>query len=153
LRRHAVLFVLTLILVGGLLAQPALAGSVGYVDFEFLFNNHPEYELKNQELQQAAERLTAEFQAEAGALGEDANLDELAAKYEAQLEQIADELRRFIVSAVQKVIEEVAGAHGIDVVVPQGIVIAGGVNLTPLVLEAMYQAYGISVPFHLRSGI
>ncbi len=153
MRRHAVLFVLTLILVGGLLAQPALAGSVGYVDFEFLFNNHPEYELKNQELQQAAERLTAEFQAEAGALGEDANLDELAAKYEAQLEQIADELRRFIVSAVQKVIEEVAGAHGIDVVVPQGIVIAGGVNLTPLVLEAMYQAYGISVPFHLRSGI
>ena len=74
MRRHAVLFVLTLILVGGLLAQPALAGSVGYVDFEFLFNNHPEYELKNQELQQAAERLTAEFQAEAGALG-GANLD------------------------------------------------------------------------------
>ncbi len=80
-------------------------------------------------------------------------MDELAAKYEAQLERIAEELRLFIVTAVQEVIAEVAGAHGIDVVVPEGIVIAGGVNLTPLVLEAMYQSYGISVPSHLRSGM
>ena len=78
MRRNAVLFALTLILLGGLFAQPVLAGTVGYVDFEFLFNNHPEYELKNEELQEAAERLTAEFQAEASALGEDVNLDELA---------------------------------------------------------------------------
>ena len=153
LRRVAILFGLTLVLLGSLVAQPVLAGTVGYVDFEFLFNNHPEYEMKNEELQRAAEQLTAEFQAEAGALGEDANLDELAAKYEAQLERIAEELRLFIVTAVQEVIAEVAGAHGIDVVVPEGIVIAGGVNLTPLVLEAMYQSYGISVPSHLRSGM
>ena len=118
-----------------------------------LFNNHPEYELKNEELQEAAERLTAEFQAEASALGEDVNLDELAAKYEAQLDSIAEELRLFIVSAVRQTIEEVANAHGVEVVLPHGIVILGGVNLTPLVLEAMYQSYGISVPSHLRTGI
>lgn len=153
MRRNAVLFALTLILLGGLFAQPVLAGTVGYVDFEFLFNNHPEYELKNEELQEAAERLTAEFQAEASALGEDVNLDELAAKYEAQLDSIAEELRLFIVSAVRQTIEEVANAHGVEVVLPHGIVILGGVNLTPLVLEAMYQSYGISVPSHLRSGM
>lgn len=150
IKRRFLLFGLTLILLGCLVGHPVSAGTIGYVDFEFLFNNHPEYELKNAELQQEAERLTAEFQAEAGALGEDANLEELAAKYEAQLEVIAEELRVFIISVVQKVIEEVAGEYGIDVVIPEGIVIAGGVNLTPLVLEAMYKSYGISVPSHLR---
>ena len=72
----------------------------------------------------------------------------MAAKYEAQLEQIADELRRFIVSAVQKVIES-AGTHGID----------GGASRhchcrrresNSLVLEAMYQRTDICQP--LRSG-
>lgn len=149
-KRHIFLFGLTLILLGGLMGQSALAGTIGYVDFEFLFNNHPEYEMKNEELQQAAERLTAEFQAEAGSAGEDVNLDQLAAKYEAELEQVAEELRVFIVGAVQAIIEQIAAEHGIDVVVPEGIVIAGGINLTPLVLEAMYQSYGISVPSHLR---
>ena len=46
LRRVAILFGLTLVLLGSLVAQPVLAGTVGYVDFEFLFNNHPEYEMK-----------------------------------------------------------------------------------------------------------
>ena len=67
IKRRFLLFGLTLILLGCLVGHPVSAGTIGYVDFEFLFNNHPEYELKN-ELQQEAERLTAEFQAEAGAL-------------------------------------------------------------------------------------
>jgi len=141
------------VLLGSLIAQPALAGGVGYVDFEFLFNNHPEYEMKNQELQEAADRLVAEFQAEASSLGEDANLDELRAQYESRLDAIREELELFLINSVRKAIAEVAAANEIDVVLLPGVIVYGGVNLTPLVLEALYQSYGISVPSHLRTGI
>ena len=49
---------LGIILIAGiLLLLPAVvsAEAIGYVDFEFLFYAHPEYDLKNQQLQEKAE--------------------------------------------------------------------------------------------------
>ena len=62
----------------------AAAATIGYVDFEFLFYSHPEYEAKNRELQESAERLYNEAQAEAEKLETQEEIDALAARYEEQ---------------------------------------------------------------------
>lgn len=131
---------------------PALASAqqIGYVDFEFLFYSHPEYEVKNKELQESAERLYQEVQAEAEKLATQEEIDELAAYYELQFEQIEHNVRVDLVTFILDIIGEVAAANNIDVVLPESGVIYGGINLTVPVIEAMYGSYGISVPSSIR---
>ena len=147
----AVLGIMLVFMVGIMFQATATANTVGYVDFEFLFNTHPEYDVKNKELQDAAERLTEEFQAKAENLESQEEIQALIDYYELQLELLADELRTSIVTFVREIIAEVAAENGVTVVVPEGIIIVGGVDLTPQVLEAMYRSYGISVPSNLRN--
>ena len=134
------------------LSLPALASaqSIGYVDFEFLFYSHPEYEVKNKELQESAEKLYLEVQEEAEKLATQEEIDELAAYYELQFEQIEDNVRVDLVAFILEIIGQVANANGIDVVLPESGIIYGGVNLTVPVIEAMYGSYGISVPSSIR---
>lgn len=128
----------------------AAAATIGYVDFEFLFYSHPEYEAKNRELQESAERLYNEAQAEAEKLATQEEIDQLAAQYERQFEEIEHNVRVTLVSFILEIIEQVAQESGIDVVLPESSIIYGGINLTAPVIEAMYQAYGISVPSSIR---
>ena len=128
----------------------AAAATIGYVDFEFLFYSHPEYEAKNRELQESAERLYNEAQAEAEKLETQEEIDALAARYEEQFEEIEHNVRLALITFILQIIEQVAQQQGIDVVLPESSVIYGGINLTAPVIEAMYNAYGISVPSAIR---
>ncbi|NLM41466.1 MAG: OmpH family outer membrane protein [Firmicutes bacterium] len=141
------MLVLTMILSS---SAAAAAATIGYVDFEFLFYSHPEYEAKNRELQESAERLYNEAQAEAEKLATQEEIDQLAAQYERQFEEIEHNVRVTLVSFILEIIEQVAQESGIDVVLPESSIIYGGINLTAPVIEAMYQAYGISVPSSIR---
>jgi len=141
------MLVLTMILSS---SAATAAATIGYVDFEFLFYSHPEYEAKNRELQESAERLYNEAQAEAEKLATQEEIDQLAARYERQFEEIEHNVRVTLVSFILEIIEQVAQESGIDVVLPESSIIYGGINLTAPVIEAMYQAYGISVPSSIR---
>lgn len=140
------------LLAGMLLLLPAVvsAGTIGYVDFEFLFYAHPEYDVKNKQLQDKAEELYAKVQEEAEKLATDEEINELGAYYEYQFELIEQEVRVELVTFILQVIEEVAKESGITVVLPESSVIYGGVNLTVQVVEKMYKHYGISVPSSVR---
>lgn len=129
------------------------ASSVGYVDFEFLFNAHPEYDSRNAELQAYAEEITEEFQSAAAELESENEMESLAADFEQRLDQTADELRRTLIASVQEFIAQVADEQGVSVVLPDTTILYGGVDLTPLVVEAMYESYGISVPSALREDL
>ena len=142
-----IVLVLTLILASSAVVS---AATIGYVDFEFLFYSHPEYEAKNRELQESAERLYNQDQAEAEKLETQEEIDQLAALYEAQFEEIENNVRVTLVSFILNVIEQVAKELGIDVVLPESSIIYGGTNITAPVVEAMYKAYGISVPSTIR---
>ncbi len=142
-----IMLVLTMILSS---SAATAAATIGYVDFEFLFYSHPEYEAKNRELQESAERLYNEAQAEAEKLATQEEIDQLAARYERQFEEIEHNVRVTLVSFILEIIEQVAQESGIDVVLPESSIIYGGINLTAPVIEAMYQAYGISVPSSIR---
>lgn len=134
------------------LSFPAFASAqaIGYVDFEFLFYSHPEYEVKNKELQESAEKLYLEVETEAEKLATQEEIDELATYYEFQFEQIEHNVRVDLVGFILDVIGQVASANSIDVVLPESGIIYGGVNLTVPVIEAMYGSYGISVPSAIR---
>ncbi len=140
------------VLIFGMLAVPqsVFASSVGYVDFEFLFNAHPEYESKNDELQRLAEQMTAQFQEQVEALETEEEVEELARQYEAELDEYAEDLRVSIIASGQDFIGRLADREEVSVVLPDSTIIYGGVNLTPLVLAYMYESYGISVPSHLQ---
>ncbi|HPT83941.1 MAG TPA: OmpH family outer membrane protein [Limnochordia bacterium] len=149
MKRKTLGIVLVFIMILSLSAVAA-AASIGYVDFEFLFYSHPEYEAKNRELQESAERLYNEAQAAAEKLETQEEIDQLAAQYERQFEEIENNVRLALISFILEVIEQVAQEQGIDVVLPESSIIFGGVNLTAPVIEAMYKAYGISVPSSIR---
>ncbi len=98
----------------------AAAATIGYVDFEFLFYSHPEYEAKNRELQESAERLYNEAQAEAEKLETQEEIDALAARYEEQFEEIEHNVRLALITFILQIIEQVAQQQGIDVVLHFG---------------------------------
>lgn len=142
--------IILVLMVGLLLPAIVSANVIGYVDFEFLFYAHPEYDVKNKELQEDAEKLYLEVQAKAEELEAQEEIDELSAYYEWQFDQIEQEVRVELVAFILKIIEEVATANNISTVMPESSVIYGGVNITVEVVEAMYKAYGISVPVAIR---
>lgn len=149
LRRQTLGIMLVLLVA---LFAPAMvsANSIGYVDFEFLFYAHPEYDVKNSELQVAAEELYLKIQAEAEELETQEEMDELLAEYELEFERIEQQVRLDLVTFILEIIEQVAESRSIDIVVPESSIIYGGVNLTAPIIEAMYGAYGISVPSSIR---
>ncbi len=151
LKRGFLLAGFVVLFMGLVLAPQADASAtIGYVDFEFLFNAHPEYESKNDELQELADNMTSQFEEEMEELQSDEEVEQLAREYEEQLDEFAEQLRITIIASVQDFIAELAERDGIAVVLPDSTVIYGGENLTPRVLEYMYDSYGISVPSNLR---
>lgn len=141
-----------MILAGVLLGAQGVSASVGFVDFEFLFNAHPEYDMRNKELQHYAEELAELFQKQREELATEKEAEALALEFEREFDNFADNLRLELVESVQKFIAEVAKKMGISVVLPHTTIIYGGVDLTPTVIEAMYHSYGISVPRQFRLG-
>ena len=148
--RRQTLGIMLVFLIALVVPHVASASTIGYVDFEFLFYAHPEYDAKNADLQVAAEELYLEIEAKAEALETQEEIDALVASYEIQFEQIEQKERLDLVTFILDVIKTVAEAQGIETVLPESSVIYGGVNLTAPVIESMYGSYGISVPSSIR---
>lgn len=149
--KKRIVLVLTLVaMVAVFVPQMAAANGVGYVDFELLFYTHPEYDVKNVELQEAAEKLYAEMQSEVAEIETEEAIEELGAYFEDQFEQLEQNVRVELVSFILKIIGEVAEEQSVSTVLPESSIIYGGVDLTTAVVEAMYKSYGISVPSSIR---
>ncbi len=133
-----------------LLAQGVVASGIGYVDFDILISGHPEYTNKISEIQDIAEQLRVKFQEEILDVEDEEAIKQLALAYEDYFDEIYDEFMRMIIQSISALIPEVARTNNVSVVLSDSTVIYGGVNLTNRVIEAMYAAYGISVPSHLR---
>ena len=148
--RRQTLGIMLVLLVALLVPAIAFANTAAYVDFEFLFYAHPEYDVKNSELQVAAEELYLKIQAEAEKLETQEEIDALLAEYELEFERIEQQVRLDLVTFILEIIGQVAESRNIDIVLPENSIIYGGVNLTEPIVEAMYSAYGISVPSSIR---
>lgn len=142
---------ISLIIGFGLATSAAAVTNVGYVDFEFLFNVHPEFDAKNEELQMRAEALTREFEVKAAQLNDETEVERLSQEYEGKINDVINELTASLIASVHRFIKAVADENQIGVVLPNDAIIYGGVDLTGQVVEAMYGAYGISVPSYIQS--
>lgn len=131
------------------LASAAAAVQIGLVDYEFLFSAHPEYPLKNQEYQRAVANYNQEFEAKIEQITDQDELTELYAYYQSLILQLEEDLRTYIIKSLEQHIAEVAEQHQIDIVLVNTVVVYGGVDITKLVVEQMYRAYGISVPSYI----
>lgn len=140
-------FVAMLIL---LMTVSVAAGNIGYVDYELLFNAHPEYLTKNQEYQITVDQYTREFETKAEEIQDQEQFTELVKYYDGILAEVEEELRTFIINSVLEYIAIVAEKNEISVVLANTIVLYGGTDLTQQIIEEMYGDYGISVPSYLR---
>lgn len=150
MRKSGLIFFLLLTIV--MLSYPSVASAntVGYVDYEFLFNAHPEYPSKNEDFKAIVAQISASFESEAAALNDESQIQELALTYDEKIALAADELRLYIIGKVNESIAKVAKESNVSVVVPNSVILYGGTDLTDLVVNQMYKGYGISVPSYLR---
>lgn len=148
--KKKILGFMLVLMIGLLVPAAAFANNIGYVDFELLFYAHPEYDVKNEELQNKVEELYEQMQATAEDLKTQEELDELSAYFQHQFDLIEQDVRVELVSFILEIIKEVAKANNISTVLPESSIIYGGINLTAPVVEAMYKSYGISVPTSIR---
>jgi len=125
------------------------ASEIGYVDYDFLFNAHPEYTSKNLEFQQEVEKLRLEFNLEYQKVSED-EVDKLLEIYETRIDELHEKLTESLLENINKAIAIVAEKNQIKIVLAQSIVLYGGVDLTEIVLAELYSLYGMSVPSNVR---
>ena len=125
------------------------ASEIGYVDYDFLFNAHPEYTSKNLEFQQEVEKLRLDFNLEYQKVSED-EVDKLLEIYETRIDELHEKLTESLLENINKAIAIVAEKNQIKIVLAQSIVLYGGVDLTEIVLAELYSLYGMSVPSNVR---
>lgn len=130
--------------IGAVIQGPGQAGetssSVGFVDVARLWDGYDrvaEAEAVFISAYQAADEEFAAKQAD-----ESASQEELAAlgnRLDAELRQLSDQLNQDIERSFSAGIEKVAGTLGLDLVLMKDVVLAGGMDITDLVLDELNQ--------------
>lgn len=114
--------------------EAAATGAVGYVDFLYLINQHPDTAQANATLQASREAAKAEFEQKAAILN-DADWQALDRQLGQQLEQKRLELVKPISEKVIAAADQVAKEEGLSIVIGKDGVICGGIDITADVLK------------------
>ena len=115
-------------------ASPAVTGPVGYADFMYLVNQHPDTAPANAVLKSEQEVAKKEFESKAAGLSdlEKQNLDrELGQRLEKKRLELVKPISEKVVAAAN----EVASQKGLSIVIGRNEVICGGVDITADVLK------------------
>lgn len=113
-------------------AAPAVS-PVGYVDFIYLVDHHPDTAKANEALKAEQEAARQEFAAKSAGLS-DADKQSLDRQLGQRLEQKRMELLKPISDKVVAAVKEVADAKGLSFVIDKREVVYGGVDITQDVL-------------------
>jgi outer membrane protein len=112
------------------------ADSIGYVDLNKVFSNHPDFASARAAMSLEQQKAQKEFQEKAPSLDDNGKraLDNTLTEQIAKREQdLFDPIRKKILDAVHKVAKE----KGINTVLSAGAVVDGGVDITNDVLKAV----------------
>ena len=115
-------------------AGPAIASTVGVVDYISLINQHPDTPKANEVLRAEQEQAKKEFAEKSAGLG-DKEKQDLDRQLGQRVELKRQELLKPITEKVNAAIKEVADAKGLTVVVGRNVVVYGGVDITEEVLK------------------
>ena len=110
------------------------AGRIAFVDVEMVFENHPEKERAEEELNMTAEEMQARLEDEAEDL-EAGEQEELIQEYQKELEREEEELIGEVLNDIEETITGLAEEKGVEIVLEGKHVLYGGYDLTDEVLE------------------
>lgn len=127
-------FLLALCLLLSAFSVAQAAGPVGYLDFPYLINQHPDTAAANAALKTEQEAAKQEFDSKSAGLS-DADKQNLARQLDQRIEQKRQELLRPIAAKVTAAANEVAKAKGLSIVIGKNEVVCGGVDITTDVLK------------------
>ena len=120
--------------LGAAEAASAAAGSVGYVDFLYVVDQHPDTAKANSALKAEQDVVKQEFETKAPGLS-DQDKQKLDQQLGKRLEEKRIELLKPISAKVVTVANEVAGEKGLMIVIGKNEVICGGIDITADVLK------------------
>lgn len=136
----AIMVALLLIGVGfsGSPVQAEADGEIAFVNLEEVFEAHPDKESAEEQLNQEAQELQQELEAQADELSQEEQQD-LLQDYQEQLTQREQELIGEVLSDIEGIITELAEEVGAKVVLEGQNVLYGGYDLTPEIIEYLNQ--------------
>ena len=129
-----IVFALFLLLTTGGVAQAASGESVGYADFIYLVNQHPDTVKANEQLQAEQVELKQEYESKAAGLSDKEKL-ELDRQLGLQLGKKRLELLKPISDKVLTAANEVMREKGLSIIISRNDVICGGIDVTADVLK------------------
>jgi len=115
-------------------AAPSTTGTVGYVDFIYLVDHHPDTVQANVALKAEQDGMKQEFEIKAAGLG-DKEKQDLDRQFGQRLEQKRLDLVKPISVKVVAAANEVAREKGLSIVIGRNEVVCGGVDITADVLK------------------
>ncbi len=120
--------------------NPDLTGRIAFVDVEVVFEEHPERQEAEEQLNVEAEELQAELEAEAQEL-EQGDQEELLREYQQKLSQREEELISGVLADIEDIITDLAQEKGLEIVLEGENVLYGGYDLTPAVMDEIEDLY------------
>ncbi len=141
--KYALLALITVLVIGGFVlynpveqlgAQNETEGRIAYVDVQEVFDHHPDKEIAEKELNEAAQSMQSELEEEADELSEEKQ-QELLQEYQADLSDKEQELIQEVLSKIEGVVESVAEEKEVRLVLDKKNVIYGGYDMTEEVIE------------------
>lgn len=115
-------------------AAPTVTVTVGYVDFLYLMNQHPDTAKANAALKAEQEAMKQEFETKAPGLS-DQDKQKLDRELGQRLEQKRLELVNPISAKIVAAANEMANEKGLSIVIGKNEVVCGGVDITADVLK------------------
>lgn len=116
-------------------AQPS-AQAIGFVDYSYLIDNHPDTPKANQALQAERDQARKEYLEKSVVLNEKGKQD-LESILNQRVEQKRLELLKPIIEKINTAIKAVADSKGMSMVVYKNTVAYGGVDITEEVLKQL----------------
>ena len=107
----------------------ASAAGIGYVNTNALMQAHPKMEKARLEMRTAAQKAEQDFESKSAGKS-DQEKQQIAAELQKGLSEKNASLMGPIVKDIQKAIQQIRQAKGLDIVVDQAVVIDGGVDIT-----------------------
>lgn len=132
-----ILYLCGLLLVLGMFlpGTKVQAAEVGYVNFTYLVEQHPDTAVYNKELQVLQEEEQTEYKNKEAGLSSDADKKVLAGHLGAKLEEKRREYYQLVAKKVVEAAKAVAKEKDIAIVIDSKLVVCGGEDITEDVLK------------------
>ncbi|WP_027340370.1 OmpH family outer membrane protein [Halonatronum saccharophilum] len=116
----------------------ASEADIGYVNFEEVYQNHPEVVATNQDFQQEVQVVQAEFQDRLAGLDQENDMEEInqvEQEFQQKVNEIRTEISGGLMEKVESDLEKIREDLGYDLILNSEIILSGGEDITVEVIN------------------